>query len=172
MAKHALTQLDRNAVLEEADRTGKVYRLKKGWRRYQKFAGVLCCLLIITIPLGIWIFVAANKARIGLGKDGFVLKMFGTKAVAWNDIEKFTAAKLGSSAMGGGLVGLALASAVSARTEGLRGPLWVKLKDRKMQVQIPAHSIENSVAMAREMERLSGLEIFPPEEPAAAEGSK
>lgn len=171
MAKHVLTKLDKNALLEEGERTGQVYPLKASWRRFMKFAGVLCCLLIVLIPLGVWIFIAANKARVAIGEEGFAVKIFGTATYAWKDIESFSAAGLGAGAMGGGLVGLALASAVSARTEGLRGPLFVKLKDRRIPLQVPAHQLENSVAMAREIEKRSGLAIFPPEpapEPAAS----
>lgn len=168
MAKHVLTKLDTKALLEEAARNGSVYPLKPGWRKFQKFAAVLTCLLVITLPLGIWLWIAANKAHVAIGEEGFALKMFGTKSWAWRDVESFTPVKLGAAAMGGGLVGLAMASAVSARTEGLRGPLMFKLKDRRMPQQIPAHQIDNSVAMARELEQRSGLEIFPPEAEAAA----
>ncbi len=163
MAKHLLTKLDAKAIIAEGEQTNQTYKLKQSWRRFMKFAGVLCCLLIITIPLGIWFFIAAGKAKIALGQEGFAVRLLGTKAYAWRDIEALTPGQLGAHAMGGGLVGLALASAVSARSEGLRGPLFLKLKDRKLPHLIPAHQIENSVAMARQMERLSGLTIFPPD---------
>ncbi len=163
MAKYVLTQLDKKALLEEGARNNQVYPLKPSWRKLQKFAAILCCLLVILIPLGIWMWIAANKAHVAIGQEGFALKLYGTKAWAFKDIEGFTPVKLGAHAMGGGLVGLALASAVSSRTEGLKGPLMFKLKGRKLPHQIPAHQIEGSVAMAREIETRTGLEIFPPE---------
>jgi hypothetical protein len=171
MAKHVLTKLDRNAILAEADASGQVYRLKSGWRKMQIFAGILCCLLILGIPLGIWIIVAAKKARVALGKDGVVFKALGTASWAWNDIESFSLGNMHMNVGGGlagALVGAAVSSAVSARTEGLRGPIVIKLKDRRLPHMLPAHQVENSVAMAREMERLSGLTIFPPAPEAAA----
>ena len=171
MAKHVLTKLDGKAILAEGEATQQSYRLKPGWRKMMIFAGVLCCILIIGLPFGIWIIIAAGKARMAIGQEGFALKIFGTKAWAWKDIESISVGQLSGAAMGGGLVGLALASAVSARTEGLRGPLLLKLKDRKWPHQIPAHQIERSVAMAREMERRSGLTIFPPEEAKAAKAA-
>lgn len=171
MAKHVLTKLDKKTVLEEAARTNQVYPLKASWRKFTKFAAVLCCLLIITIPLGIWMWIMANKAHVAIGEEGFALKLFGTRTWAYKDIESFSAAGLGGHAMGGGLVGVALASAVSARSEGLRGPLMIKLKDRKIPNQIPAHQIQRSVAMARELEKRTGLEIFPPEAEAKVEAA-
>ncbi|MCC6624925.1 MAG: hypothetical protein IT385_27005 [Deltaproteobacteria bacterium] len=166
MAKHVLTKLDGKALLAEGERTQQSYKLKPSWRRMIIFAGVLCCLLVILIPLGIWLIIAAGKARLAIGEEGFAFKLYGTRTYAWKDIEAITPGAIGAAAMGGGLVGVALASAVSARTEGLRGPLFIKLKGHKWPGQIPAHWIADSVAMAREMERRSGLTIFPPE-PAA-----
>lgn len=163
MAKHVLTKLDPKAILEEGERTGQSYPLKASWRRFMRFAGILCCLLVIGLPFGIYIIIAAGKARVALGEEGFVLKIFGSRAWAWKDIDSFTAGTLDGSAMGGGLIGLAVASAVAARTEGMRGPIYFKLKDRRMPLMMPAHQVERSVAMAREMERRSGLQIFPPE---------
>jgi len=163
MAKHVLTKLDGKAILAEGERNQQSYRLKASWRKLMIFAGVLCCILVILLPLGIWIIVAAGKARLAIGEQGFAFKLYGTRTYAWQDIEAITPGALGASAMGGGLVGVALASAVSARSEGLRGPLFIKLKGHKWPGQIPAHQIEGSVAMAREMERRSGLTIFPPE---------
>ena len=163
MAKRELTKLDGKAVMEEAERDQQVYKLKASWRRFQIFAGILMCLLVIGLPFGIWFIVAANRSQVGIGKEGFAFRMFRTRTWAWRDIESFSVGTLNASGMGGGLVGLALASSVTARTEGLRGPLLMKLVDRKWPAQLPAHQIERSVAMAREMERRTGLTIFPPE---------
>ncbi len=171
MAKHILTRLDPKALLEEGARSQQTYPLKASWRRYMRFAAVLTCLLVITLPLGIWMWIAAGKAHVALGQEGFAFKLFGTKAWAWKDIEKFDVSSLSGSTMGGGLIGIALASAVSARTDGLKGPLLMKLKGRKLPIQIPAHQIDGSVAMAREIEARSGLAIFPPEAPKAAKAA-
>jgi hypothetical protein len=52
---------------------------------------------------------------------------------------------------------------VSKKTEGLKGPLQFRLRGKKMPRMIPAHTIENSLEMARQMEQLSGLPILPRE---------
>ncbi len=165
MAKHVLTKLDAKAILAEAAQSGQIYKLKPSWRRLQIFAGVLLCLLIIGIPIGIYFIIASGKAQVGLGKDGLAFKMYGTRTWAWRDIESFSVGNLSMNVGGGlvgALVGAAVSSAIEARSEGLRGPIYIKLKDRRFPQMFPAQQIQGSVAMAREMERLSGLPIFPP----------
>lgn len=165
-----MIKLDKKALLEEAERDGQVYRIKSGWKKYFIFAGVLMCLLVLTLPLGIWFFFIAKNARLGIAEKGFVLKWMGTLAVAWEDIDSFVPVPLHFHASGGGLVGAlaaaAASAAVAAKTEGLKGPLQFKIKDKWGTKMIPAHAIENSVAMAKEMEKRTGLTIFPPEEEA------
>jgi hypothetical protein len=166
MAKHPLTRLDSKAILEEAAQTGQIYKLKAGWRRFQTFAGLLLCLLILTLPLGIWFIVTVRNAKVGLSKDGFTLKALGTRTWAWCDIESFsvghthTRLNIGGGLVGA-LVGAAVSSAIAARSEGLRGPIYITLKGRRFPQMFPAHLIERSIAMAEEMERLSGRPIFP-----------
>lgn len=152
---------ERKALLEIADMNGSVYRVKSGWTRSQIFAGVACCILILTIPLGIWIIICAKRARMGLTNEGFAFTYLGTIAARWSDIESMTLSGMNASTFGGGLVGLAAASMVKSKTQGLKGPIHVKLKDKRMPLIIPAHTIENSYEMAREMERLSGISFLP-----------
>lgn len=170
------TKLDGKQVLADAENNGQLYRIKSGWKGFMIFAGVLMCLLVITIPLGIWFFVMASKARVGLNDEGFAVKWFTTKGYRWEDIEAFAPVALNFHVHGQGLigavVGIAASAAVSARTEGLKGPLGFKLKGKRMFIQMPAHAIERSVAMAEEMERRTGLVIFPkPEGSEAAPAS-
>ncbi|MCB9736433.1 MAG: hypothetical protein H6745_27970 [Deltaproteobacteria bacterium] len=169
-------KLNGKQVLADADQNGLLFPIKPGWRKYMIFAGVLMCLLIITIPLGIWFFVMAGKCRLGMNDEGFAVKWFTTNAYRWDDIEAFRPAPLSFNVhiAGGGLVGgliagvasAAASSAVAKRTAGINGPVSFKLKGKRMWLQFPAHAIQNSVEMAREMERRTGLEILPPAEPA------
>ena len=159
----SISKLDGKSLLEQAELSGRVFRVKSGWRKLQIFAGLLCCLMIITIPLGIWIIVRARKARIGLTAEGFAFTYLTTVAYRWSDIESFTLVGMNASMFGGGLVGVATAAAVKKKTQGLKGPLRFTLKGKKRLFMIPAHTIENSMEMAREMERLSGISILPPE---------
>lgn len=165
-----MTKLDGAALLAEAEKNGQIYPIKPGWRKFMYFAGVLMCLLVITIPLGIWFFLMAPKCRLGITKEGFAIKWFTTNAYAWSDIESFVPVPLHFHAAGGGLVGAlistAASAAVAAKTQGLKGPLQFKVKGKWGYRQIPAHAIQNSLAMVEEMERQSGLVILPKEQAA------
>jgi len=154
-------KLDGKQLLVEAERTGRIFPVKDGWRRLQIFAGILCCLLIITIPLGIWIIIKAKKARMGITEEGFAFTYLTTVAHRWSEIESFSIGNMDAATFGGGLVGLATAAAVKKKTEGLKGPIHVKLHGKKIPKIIPAHTIENSMEMARQMETLSGISFLP-----------
>lgn len=161
-----MAKLDGKAMLEEADKSGRIYRIKSSWKKTFIFAGVLMCLLVITIPVGIWFFLIPGKARVGMTDEGFAIKWFGTRAYRWEDIEAFQPQHFNIS--GHGVVGALAGVAIAAKTEGLKGPLSFKLKGKKMWTQMPAHAIERSAEMAREMEQHTGLTILP-EEPAKDE---
>ncbi len=150
-------------ILERAEASGRVYYMKNSWRKYQIFAGVITCFLIITIPLGIYIIMRARKARVGLSEEGFVFTYLSTFGYPWSDIEEFNLSGLSGTTFGGGLVGAATAMAVQKKTQGLKGPLQFRLKGKKMMKMIPAHTIENSLEMARQMEQLSGITFLPDE---------
>ncbi|MBI3073572.1 MAG: hypothetical protein HYY84_15785 [Deltaproteobacteria bacterium] len=158
-----MAKLNGAAILEEAEKEGLVYRMKPGWRKYFVFSGILMCLLVITIPLGIWFLLIPRSARLGIGKEGFAIKWFGTSAFAYADIQEFRPAGLHMNIGGGvvgALVGAAVSSAIESKTAGLKGPLEFKLKGKWGWRPIPAHAIENSVAMAEEIEKRSGLKIL------------
>ena len=150
-------KLDGKLLLEQAETGGQIYRTKDAWRRMQIFAGILTCFLVITLPLGIWIIIRAKNARAGLTPEGFAFTYLTTVAYRWSDIESFSVSDMNASMYGGGLVGLAASSAVKKKTQGLKGPLFFKVKGKKRNLMIPAHTIENSMEMAMEMERLSGI---------------
>ena len=155
------TKLDGKALLMQAEQSGRIFRMKSGWRKMQMFAGILCCLLILTIPLGIWIIIRAKNARMGITEEGFAFTYLTTVAYRWSDIESFSLSGMSSAMFGGGLVGVATAAVVQKKTEGLKGPLRFTLKGKRSFKMIPAHTIENSLEMARQMELLSGLPILP-----------
>lgn len=154
---------DASALLERARRENRFYPMKSGWRRAQYFAGFLCCLLVVGIPLGIWIFVRAAKAGVGVTQEGFAFRYLTTVSAGWAEVESITASGMSGAAFGGGLLGAATAAAVKAKTKGLKGPLTIKLRDKRMAKTIPAQMIDSSMEMAREMERLSGMEFLPGE---------
>jgi len=155
--------IDKKALMASAEENGRFYPMKGGWRGMQTFAGVLCCLLIITIPLGIWIIVKSRKAGLGITGEGFAYRYLTTIAARWEDVESITLSSMSGAEFGGGLVGLAAASAVKAKTTGLKGPLYFKVKGRKLGMMVPAQMLDNSVEMALEIERLSGVTFLPEE---------
>jgi len=155
--------IDGKALIALAESMGQFYPTKAGWRNLQVFAGVLSCLLILTIPIGIWIIVKARKAGIGITEEGFAFRYLTTVSARWDEVEGITATGMSAATFGGGLVGVAAAAAVKSRTQGLKGPLNFRIKGRRMPVMIPAHTIEDSLHMAMQMERLSGISFLPEE---------
>jgi len=153
--------LDGSALLERARRENRFYPMKAGWRRAQYFAGFLCCLLVVGIPLGVWIFIRASKGGMGVTDEGFAFRYLTTVSARWSDVESISVSGMSGVAFGGGLVGAAAAAAVKAKTRGLKGPMQIKLKDKRVPKTIPAHTIAGSMEMALEMERLSGIEFLP-----------
>lgn len=165
-----MVKLDAKALLAEAESKGLVFKMKSGWRKAMYFAGVLSCLPILTIPFGIWIFVMARRACVAVADRGFVVRSFTTRAFAYEDVESFTPTGMHMHVHGGGLVGAlagaAVQAVVEAKTQGVKGPIEFKLKGKWMPLQIPAHTVENSVAMVQALEQRSGRSILPPAAPA------
>lgn len=155
--------IDKKALMASAEEAGRFYPMKGGWRKMQIFAGVICCLPIVTIPFGVWIIVKARKAGVGITDEGFAYRYLTTIAARWEDVESITLSSMSGAEFGGGLVGLAAASAVKAKTTGLKGPLYMKVKGRKLGMMVPAQMLENSVEMGLEFERLSGATFLPEE---------
>ncbi|MCA9565752.1 MAG: hypothetical protein KC561_19780, partial [Myxococcales bacterium] len=106
--------INKNVWMTRAEQMGQVYPCKPGWVKSQVFAGVLCCILILTIPLGIWIIIAARKAKLGLTEEGFVFKGIGSSACRWSDIETLSIGNQSAHVTGGGLVGALAAAAVNS----------------------------------------------------------
>ena len=164
-----MIKLDAKALLAEAESKGLVFNMKSGWRKMMYFAGVLCCLPVVTIPFGIWIFVMARRACIAVADRGFVVRGFTTRAYAYEDIERFTPLSLNMHVSGGGLVGAlagaAVSAAVAAKTQGVKGPIQFKVRGKWVPLQLPAHTAENSIAMVQALEQRSGHAILAPAAP-------
>jgi hypothetical protein len=165
-----MIKLDAKALLAEAEGKGLVFKMKSGWRKAQYFAAALCFLPVITLPFGIWIILMARRACIAVADRGFVVRSFTTRAYAYEDIERFTPLGLNIHVSGGGLVGAlagaAVSAAVEAKTQGVKGPIQFKVKGKWVPQMMPAHTVENSIAMVRAIEQRSGHTILAPEAPA------
>ncbi|MFT6397375.1 MAG: hypothetical protein ACJAYU_002128 [Bradymonadia bacterium] len=157
-------KLDVKETIAKAEQDGSIFLIKGVWKGLFIFAGLLSCLLVLTIPLGIWIIMAAKKSRIGLTDEGFAFQGLGSSAWRWEDVEEFKASGSASMNAGGGLLGAmagaALSAAVAAKTEGLKGPLQFRIKGQRGWKAMPTHTIQNTGEMAAEMERRTGLPIF------------
>lgn len=162
-----MAAIDKKAWIAQAQAAGEVYAIKAGWRKTQMFAAILTCLLIITIPLGIWMIALIRKAHAGTTPEGFYLRLYGTNAVRWSDVEEFRLGQLNVHVQGGGLVGalagVAVSAAVAKRTVGLKGPIHYRLKGKRMWGMFPAHMIENSVAFGLKAEQYTGIRFLPDE---------
>ncbi len=160
-----MEKLDPKKVFADAQASGHIYPMKSKWRGMNIFAGVLCCLLIIGIPLGIWFIVAARRAKVGISDEGFAWTFLGTTAHRWEELETLSVGNLHINVSGGGLIGAlagaAIGAAVAARTEGLKGPIHYKLKGKRMHRQLPAQQFQNSWVMGEEIERRSGIAFMP-----------
>lgn len=166
-------KLNPKDVIAQAQAEGTFYPINSMWRKLFIFAGVLTCLLILTIPLGIWIIHVARKGGLGTTAEGFGFKGIGSAGWRWDAVTEFKPQSRAHMNVGGGLlgaaVGVAVSHAVAKRTPGLKGPLHYKVKGSRGWKIIPAHTLDNSGEMARAMERATGLTILPPEEPAPAD---
>src|SRR5688500_17523507 len=90
----------------------KEYPLHQGARTANRITGALCCLLIVAIPLGIWIFVRAAAARVWLKGDALkATNVFSSTGFAYRDVARLGLLKVavvtGSGA--GAAIGGALA---------------------------------------------------------------
>jgi hypothetical protein len=86
----------------------KEYRLHSGARSANTVVGVLCCLLVVGIPLGIWVFVRAAAARVKLGAEGLsAANVFASTNWAWRDVERLGVLRV--QVVTGGGIGGALA---------------------------------------------------------------
>lgn len=86
----------------------KQYPLHKGARSALNVTGVLCCLLIIGIPLGIWIFMRVKSARVWLADDALkVTNVFSSAGFAYRDVARIGVLRL--PVVTGGGIGGALA---------------------------------------------------------------
>lgn len=161
-----LKKAEAKQILLESEQSGQLYRIKSGWKGYMIATGVFLCLLVITLPLGIWFIHVGTRARLGLGEHGFAITWLTTKGWRYDEIESFAPVSLNFSGGGGGLVGALAAAAVSSivasRTEGLKGPVLFKVKGKRLHQNLPAHAIQRSFELAEELQRRTGLPVLKP----------
>ncbi len=65
-----------------------VYKMHSGAKTALNVVGVLCCLLIVAIPFGIWAFIAASRGRVEVRADGLVAYSLTTVAIKFAEVQR------------------------------------------------------------------------------------
>lgn len=149
-------------IIANADAAGTTYKLARRWKTTCIVLGVLCCLLIVLIPLGVIMFILAGKARMTVTDEALVVRWIGTRVLRWEDFEAF---KQQPFHMVGGVGGLGLAGAVAlgaakgVAASFVSGPVSYKLKSKRMWGNLAVHWHERSGELAGAIEERTGLSI-------------
>lgn len=65
-----------------------IYNFHSGAKSSLTLVGVLLCVLIITIPLGIYILIRASGGRVEVTQEGLTAKAVGTKKFRFSDVNR------------------------------------------------------------------------------------
>jgi hypothetical protein len=83
----------------------KQYPLSSGARTGMIVVGVLCCLVLLAIPLGIWVFYRLGKAKVTLSPEGLeAVNIFSSTRYAWTDVARLGLMQV-AMAKDGGMAG-------------------------------------------------------------------
>jgi hypothetical protein len=83
----------------------KQFPLTSGARTAMIVVGVLCCLLVFALPIGIWVFYRLGKAKVTLTPEGLeAVNVFSGTRYAWTDVERLGLMQV-AVAKGGGVAG-------------------------------------------------------------------
>jgi hypothetical protein len=77
------------------------YKFATGVRRAMIVLGVLLCLLVVTIPIGIWVIWRATSASLKLTPRDVVARSFSTTRVDFADVRRFATLHIGLGTRGG-----------------------------------------------------------------------
>ena len=81
------------------------FRLSSGARTAMIVVGVLCCLLVVAIPIGIWVFYRLGKAKVTLSPEGLeAVNVFSSTRYAWTEVERLGTVEI-AVVKGGGMAG-------------------------------------------------------------------
>lgn len=130
----------------------KTYRLNKRWRTIFIVLGVIGCVLIVLIPLGIMMFVLVKKARIEVSDEQVLIWWLGTRRIKWSEFEEIRQGRL--NVVRGSAVGRLLGAAFVSE------PITYKLKGEKRGgARIAIHWHESSKEILQEFQTRTGLQI-------------
>lgn len=152
---------EKKELQHRIEASGTVYPLAKRWKVTMITMGVICCLTVILLPLGIMCFIPAKKARVITGDEGVVIKWFGTRVIRWDEFASFQQMPFNVYIGGAGLGlagAVALGMAKGAIQSAISGPIRYTLKP-KGSSSFAAHWMAGSGAMVAEMEARTGMTI-------------
>lgn len=130
----------------------KTYRLSSKWLKFIYGFGILCCILVVTIPFGIMMFWLGKKAHITTTEEGVTIWYMGTRNIKWDEFEWL---KQGVTSVSGlGIVGAVAGAAL------IKGPMIYKLKSQKRGgARIAVNMHENAAEIVRTFEARTGLSL-------------
>jgi len=125
------------------------FRLTPGARTAMVVVGVLCCLLVFALPVGLWVFYRLSKAKVTLTPDGLsAVNVFSSTRFAYADVARLGTFEV-AVAKGGGAAG-ALAREKTGGDAALH--LVVQTKDGKNR-SFMVSSYENMQDILDEVEQ-------------------
>ncbi len=135
------------------------YRMHKPARVSLYIAGVLCMLLVVTIPIGIWIIVRAAGAKVLVSPREVRAKALLGTTIQLADVTRVGRLLVKIQAAGGGIgggIGKALAQQKVGGTHATN--LCVMTKGGKT-IKFVASQFENHEQMAEQISKLTGKPI-------------
>ena len=83
----------------------KEFRLTPGARTAMIVVGVLCCLLVFALPVGLWVFYRLSKAKVTLTSEGLsAVNIFSSTRFDYADVARLGTFQV-AVAKGGGVAG-------------------------------------------------------------------
>lgn len=94
------------------------YPIHKNAKTSFIIVGVLLCLLFVTIPLAVWVFIRLGKMKVTLRGDGLeAIGAFLTDTLSWDDVERFGVLRI--PVVAGGLGGYFARMKLNHMNEGV-----------------------------------------------------
>ena len=155
-----ITKEDAPRLIMEAERNNRLYKIKTPWRVFYLIFGIVCFLLIFTIPFGIIMLMLYFKPCIAIAEEAVVIKWIGTRVIKWDDFGEFRLGK--THVYGNPALGLAVNVAANmAASVLIKGPLQYTLKGNEIWHNIAVHVHNRSAEIVEEFEKRTGQSILP-----------
>ena len=148
-----------NLILE-AKNNNQLFPIKKILRLFCLISGILCCVLIFTIPLGVMMLMIYFRPFIAVTNEGVVIRLISTKMIRWNDFEGFRLAKEGKITSTYRKLLAKNNMNEMDKTVQAKKHLEYNLKDQDNWHSIPTHLFDRPTEILSEFENRTGCSIF------------